>query len=191
MLVAVGASAGGLNAVSQILAGLRSDFAGSLAIVQHRRADSSSLLLELLAQKSSFPVVEPSHGTPIRPGHVYLAPPDYHLLVEPGFFALSIDPPISCSRPSIDALFESVASAYRWQAIGVVLTGANSDGALGAAALYRLGAAVIVQDPATAEAPQCPRAAIASVPRATILPLSEIPNHLNALCANPDPRRSL
>ena len=184
-LVTMGASAGGLHAVSMILTGLAPGFPASVAIVQHRRADSSSLLRELLAQKSPFPVVEPSHGTPIRPGHVYLAPPDYHLLVEPGFFALSIDPPISCSRPSIDALFESAAAAYRRRAIGVVLTGANSDGASGAAQLYRLGATVIVQDPATAEAAACPTAALSSVPGAIVLPLAEISERLNALCQAP------
>jgi two-component system, chemotaxis family, protein-glutamate methylesterase/glutaminase len=181
-LVAIGASAGGLHAVSQILTGLPQGFPGCLAIVQHRRGDSGSLLRELLAQKSPFPVIEPSHGAPIRPGHVYLAPPDYHLLVEPGYFALSVDPPISCSRPSIDALFESAASAYRRRAIGVVLTGANADGAEGAAQLHRLGGTVIVQDPSTAEAPACPTAALSSVPSAIVLPLSEIPNHLRVLC---------
>jgi two-component system chemotaxis response regulator CheB len=113
---------------------------------------------------------------------VYLAPSDYHLLVEPGFFSLSIDPPVSCSRPSIDVLFESVAASYRRSAIGVVLTGASSDGAAGAARLDAVGATVIVQDPATAEAPACPAAALSSVPRAIVLPLAEIGSHLNRLC---------
>lgn len=184
-LVAIGASAGGLHAVSKILGGLAPGFSGALAIVQHRRADSSSLLRDLLEQRSPFPVIEPSHGTTIRPAHVYLAPPDYHLLVEPGFFSLSIDPPVSCSRPSIDVLFESAAASYRRRAIGVVLTGASSDGAAGAARLDALGATVIVQDPATAEAATCPAAALASVPRATVLPLAEISRHLNRMCTAP------
>jgi two-component system chemotaxis response regulator CheB len=184
-IVAIGASAGGLHAVSKILGDLMPDFPGALAIVQHRRADSSSLLRDLLAQRSAFPIVEPTHGTPIRRGHVYLAPPDYHLLVEPGFFSLSVDPPVSCSRPSIDVLFESVAASYRRRAICVVLTGASSDGAAGAARLDAMGGTVIVQDPATAEAATCPAAALASVPHAIVLPLGEIGRHLNRLCSPP------
>lgn len=190
-LVAVGASAGGLHALSLILEGLPPDFEGSLAIVQHRRADESSLLRELLARKTCLPVSEPCHGTPIRPGHVYLAPPDYHLLVEPGYVAMSVDPPIACSRPSIDALFESAAAAYRARAIGVVLTGANADGARGAARLAEVGAAVIVQDPRSAEARACPAAALERVPDATVLALSEIAAHLVELCGgSPSAARS-
>jgi two-component system chemotaxis response regulator CheB len=181
-LVAVGASAGGLHAVSQILSGLPADFAGSLAIVQHRRSDESSLLRELLARKSRLPVVEPCHGTPIQAGHVYLAPADYHLLVEPGYFALSVDPPIACSRPSIDVLFESAALAYRTRTIGVMLTGANADGSQGAACVAHMGGRVIVQDPASAEAPTCPAATLERVPGATVLPLFEIAAELTALC---------
>jgi two-component system, chemotaxis family, protein-glutamate methylesterase/glutaminase len=184
-LVAIGASAGGLHALFQILRQLPRDFPGSLAIVQHRRADASSLLRELLAHKTCLPVLEPCHGDPLLPGHVYLAPPDYHLLVEPGHVALSIDPPSSCSRPSIDVLFESAAAAYRHRAIAVVLTGANADGARGALRLARVGAPVIVQDPATAESPTCPAAALALVPDASVLPLAEIAARLIALCAGP------
>ncbi len=181
-LVALGASAGGLHAVSLILSGLPADFSGSLAIVQHRRSDESSLLRELLERKSRLPVVEPCHGTPIQAGHVYLAPADYHLLVEPGYFALSVDPPIACSRPSIDVLFESAALAYRSRTIAVVLTGANADGAQGAAHVYKVGGTVIVQDPADAEVPTCPAATLERVPGATVLPLLEIAGQLTALC---------
>ncbi len=181
-LVAIGASAGGFQAITHILSSLPEDFGGSVAIVQHRRADESSLLRDLLAQRSRLPVIEPCHGEPLRSGHVYIAPPDYHLLVEPGSLALSIDPPISRSRPSIDALFESAASSYRHRAIGVVLTGANADGALGAECLARAGAPVIVQDPATAESPACPSAALKRVPHAIVLPLVDIPARLTALC---------
>jgi two-component system, chemotaxis family, protein-glutamate methylesterase/glutaminase len=181
-LVAIGASAGGFQALTQILGRLPVDFAGSIAIVQHRRADESSLLRELLAQRTQLPVVEPCHGAPLRPGHVYLAPPDYHLLVEPGSLALSVDPPINSSRPSIDVLFESAATAYRHRAIGVVLTGANADGARGAVRLHQMRAPLIVQDPATAEAAACPSAALARVPTAIVLPVSEIADRLLMLC---------
>lgn len=183
-LVVIGASAGGLSAVTRILSALPPAFPASIAIVQHRRPDANSLLSDLLAQKSPLPVSEPSHGAPIRPRHVYLAPADYHLLIEPGAFALSIDPPICCSRPSIDALFESAAAAYRNQVVGVVLTGANADGSAGAARLHESGAAVIVQDPRDAEVPTCPAAALARVPGATVLPISEIASRLSALCGS-------
>lgn len=181
-LVAIGASAGGFQALTQILGRLPVDFSGSIAIVQHRRADESSLLRELLAQRTQLTVVEPCHGAPLRPGHVYLAPPDYHLLVEPGSLALSVDPPINSSRPSIDVLFESAATAYRHRAVGVVLTGANADGARGAARLHQMRAPLIVQDPTTAEAAACPTAALARVPTAIVLPVSEIADRLLALC---------
>lgn len=181
-LVAIGASAGGFQALTQILGRLPLDFAGSLAIVQHRRPDESSLLRELLAQRCPLPVTEPYHDTPLRPGHVYIAPPDYHLLIEPGALALSVDAPINMSRPSIDVLFESAASSYRQRAIGVVLTGANADGARGAARLHEVQAPLIVQDPATATAPECPTAALARVPTALVLPVSEIAAHLVTLC---------
>ena len=184
-LVTIGASVGGLQALSMILRHLPADFPGSVAIVQHRRADEGSLLRELLGRKCVLPVVEPFHGTPIRPGHIYLAPPDYHLLVEPGVFALSVDPPVCCSRPSIDVLFESAASAYRGRTIGVVLTGANADGALGAARLAALGATIIVQDPATAEGTACPLATLERVPDARVLSLAEIGPQLDGLCRQP------
>jgi two-component system chemotaxis response regulator CheB len=181
-LVAIGASAGGFQALTAILGRLPVDFAGSIAIVQHRRADESSLLRELLAQRSRLPVLEPYHGEPLRSGHVYIAPPDYHLLVEPGSLALSVDPPVNRSRPSIDVLFDSAATAYRHRAIGVVLTGANADGALGAARLHQMRAPLLVQDPATAEAPACPAAALARVPTAMVLKVDEIAAQLALLC---------
>jgi two-component system chemotaxis response regulator CheB len=181
-LVAIGASAGGFQAITQILGRLPVDFAGSIAIVQHRRADESSLLRELLAQRSRLPVIEPCHGTLLRPGHVYIAPPDYHLLVEPGSLALSVDAPINRSRPSIDALFDSAAASYRHRAIGVVLTGASADGAAGAARLAEMRAPVIVQDPTTAEAATCPAAALSRVPHATVLQVPQIAERLTALC---------
>lgn len=181
-LVAIGASAGGFQAITQILGRLPVDFGASIAIVQHRRADESSLLRELLAQRSPLPVVEPCHGALLRPGYVYIAPPDYHLLVEPGSVALSVDAPINRSRPSIDVLFDSAASAYRHRAIGVVLTGASADGAAGAARLAQMRAPVIVQDPTTAEAATCPSAALSRVPHALVLPVALIADRLTALC---------
>lgn len=181
-LVAIGASAGGFQALTEILGRLPPDFPAAIAIVQHRRADESSLLRELLDQRTELCVLEPCHGAPLRPAHVYLAPPDYHLLVEPGSVALSVDPPVNNSRPSIDVLFDSAAAAYGPQAIGVVLTGASADGARGAARLASARAPVVVQDPATAEAPVCPAAALERVPRAIVLAVPAIAEHLVMLC---------
>lgn len=181
-LVAIGASAGGFQALSLILRRLPIGFAGSIAVVQHRRADESSLLAELMGQRSNLPVLEPNHGTPLLPGHVYVAPADYHLLIEPGVVSLSVDPHVNCSRPSIDMLFESAAAAYGRRAVGVVLTGANSDGAAGAACLDAAGAPLLIQDPATAEASACPAAALARVPSAAVLTLAGIAERLVELC---------
>jgi two-component system chemotaxis response regulator CheB len=127
-------------------------------------------------------VVEVEDKDLIAPGRVYLAPPDYHLLVEPGSFALSVDERVQYARPSIDVLFESAADAYGERVIGVVLTGANADGAAGLARIAKRGGAAIVQDPETAEAREMPAAALAAAP-ATVLPLESIGPHIAELCA--------
>ncbi len=181
-LIVIGASAGGLHALSVILAQLPTEFSASLAIVQHRRPDDTSLLRDLLGRKSRLPVLEPCHGEPIVAGHVYLAPANYHLLIESGSIALSIDAPVRCSRPSMDLLFESAAMAYRDKTIGVVLTGANADGAIGAGALAAVGAPLIVQNPSSAESPACPQAALERVPSALVLHLDEIAPRLIEMC---------
>ncbi len=194
-IVVVGCSLGGLRALQTVLADLPADFPGTVVIVQHREAGSDETLVELLRQHSRLPVGEPEDKDPILPGRVYLAPPDYHLLIEttkrppdhpttrlpdhptmrlPGHFALSTDEPVNYARPSIDVLFESAADAYGERVIGVILTGANADGAQGLAAIKRRGGLTIVQDPATAEAPAMPEAAIAAAQVDAVLPLQEI-----------------
>jgi two-component system chemotaxis response regulator CheB len=119
---------------------------------------------------------------PIERGHVYLAPPDYHLLVEGEHLALSVERPVAFSRPSIDVLLESAAEAYGERCVGVVLTGANDDGARGLARIRELGGAAIVEDPTAAERPEMPRAALAAVPDARVAQLDEIPSLLVELC---------
>ncbi len=172
-LVAVGGSAGGLDAMRTILSALPPAFDGTMVLVQHRARESDTLA-EVLQTASALPVVEVEDKDPIRPGCVYVAPADYHLLVEPGHFALSTDEPVLFSRPSIDVFFESVADAYGARALGVVLTGANSDGALGLRRIVERGGGALVQAPATAEAPTMPRAALEAVPEARALPLPEL-----------------
>lgn len=182
-IVAVGASLGGLNALQILLRGLPQDFAGSVVIVQHRRADPDSMLVELLARHCALGVREPEDKSPIERGVVYIAPSDYHLLVERGALALSVDAPVFYARPSIDVLFESVADAYGPAAVGVMLTNSNEDGAAGCAAIKRAGGRVLVQDPDTAESPVGPRAALAATAVDAVLDIEAMADAIAKLCA--------
>jgi two-component system chemotaxis response regulator CheB len=181
-VVAIGASLGGLAAVETLLEALPSDFQCAVVIVQHRRADSDSRLCELLASHCQLPVHEPEDKDPLEAGHVYLCPPNYHLLVERGSLALSIDPPVSFARPSVDVLFQSVADAYGARAVAVVLTGSNHDGAAGAAAIKQRGGRVLVQDPRSAESADAPLAAIEATAVDEVLDLAGIAERLIELC---------
>lgn len=186
-LVAIGASLGGFIAVRTVLEGLPRDLGCGVVVAQHRARDPYSKLVELLARTCPLPLVEPDDKAPIEPNHVYLAPSDYHLLVEPGALALSVDPPERYARPSIDILFESVADAYGAGAVCVVLTGSNEDGALGAAAIKRAGGKVVVQDPRSAQSPIAPLAALASTAVDAIVPLEAIAARVVALLSLPSP----
>ena len=183
-VIAIGASWGGLQAVGTVLEGIPVEVDQPIVVAQHRSAESARGVLESLLQlHSGRPVVEPGDKEPIEPAHVYIAPADYHLLVEDGRFALSVDARVQFARPSIDVLFESVAEGYRDRAIGIVLTGANADGAAGLAAIKRNGGVAIVQDPATATRKAMPEAAIAASVADAVLPLEEIGPFLLGLCA--------
>ena len=185
-LIAIGASWGGLRAVSTLLGGLSRDVDATIVLAQHRGSDAHrGILEELLQHHVERPVTEPDDKEPLERCHVYIAPADYHLLVEKGRFALTTDSRVQHSRPSIDVLFESVATAYRERAIGIVLTGANADGAAGLAAIKHAGGVAIVQDPATAERRTMPDAAIAATVADAVLPLEEIPKFLYGLCCVP------
>ena len=182
-IVAIGASWGGLHAIGTVLAGLGPGFGAAVVVAQHRSPDDElELLPELLAHRSGLPVADGGAKDRIVPGEVIVAPAGYHLLVEDGCVELSCDGLVQFSRPSIDVLFESVADDYGRRAIGVVLTGANSDGAHGLAAIARRGGHTVVQDPETSERPEMPRAALAATRPAAVLPLEEIAGHLNSLC---------
>ena len=181
-IVVIGTSLGGLRALETLLGGLPTDFQVPLAIVQHRRAGSSDGLNTLLQKYTAFPVGEVEDKQPIVAGRVYLAPADYHLLVEPGNFALSTDPAVCHARPSIDVLFESAAHAYSAAVIGVILSGTNDDGAAGLAAIRDHAGVAVVQDPATAESGAMPQAAIAAGEIDEILPLEEIAPFLARVC---------
>lgn len=182
-IIVIGTSLGGLNALKVILEGLPKNLPLAVAIAQHRHKDSDGELVAFLQQQSLLPVVEAEDKQAIMPGHVYLAPADYHLLVEVDHFALSTEAPVSYARPSIDVLFESAADAYRERVIGVILTGANHDGSQGLAKVKAYGGFTIVQEPGIAESRIMPDAAISAVETAKILPLPQIASFLVNACS--------
>jgi two-component system, chemotaxis family, protein-glutamate methylesterase/glutaminase len=183
-LVAIGASWGGLDALRSVLQPLPASFPAATVVVQHRSPESQpGAFCELLGAVTRLAVEDARDKQPLEPGHVYLAPADYHVLVEDDHLALSTEGPVAFARPSIDLLFESAAEARRAGCVGVVLTGANHDGAEGLARIVELGGAAIVQDPAGAVRAEMPRAALAAVPSALVVPLEGIPQLLLELCA--------
>lgn len=183
----VGVSSGGVQALSSLLGALPADFPLPLMIVQHIGPDAGDGLARLLDALGPPRVKEADEQDLPLPGWVYLAPANYHLLVEPdGRLALSAEAPVSYARPSIDVLFESAAESYGPALIGVVLTGANHDGSRGLARVKARGGVAVVQDPADAEAPQMPLAALAALAPAAadhVLPLAGIAPLLTRLAA--------
>ena len=182
--VVIGASAGALEVLSNLLPGLPADYRLPILIVVHLPPDKTSLLAELLRARCAIRVREAEDKEPIEPGVAYFAPSDYHLLVEQDKrLSLSDDEPVLFSRPSIDVLFESAADAYGGGLIGVVLTGANSDGAKGLKAVVEAGGVAVVQSPGSAYAVAMPEAAIATCPDARVLPVNEIAAYLREVGA--------
>jgi two-component system chemotaxis response regulator CheB len=167
----VGTSWGGLAALTALLGALPADFSVPVVVVQHRGRDSEKLLGELLQDATDLIVCEIEDKAPLTPGMVHVAPANYHVLVEEGYFSLTIEEPVRFSRPSIDVLFTSAADSYHSKVIGIVLTGANEDGSRGLAHIAKLGGRALIQDPKTAEVPIMPQAAIRAVPAAEVLPL--------------------
>jgi two-component system, chemotaxis family, protein-glutamate methylesterase/glutaminase len=180
-VIAIGASAGGLNALIDVLKPIVSDFPPIL-IVQHLDPMHKSHLAELLARKTAKLVKEAQHGEPLLGAHVYVGPPDEHLLVGPGKIQLVHSQLVHFSRPSIDLLFESVAGMYGSRSIGVVLSGSNRDGATGIRAIREAGGTTIAQDPATADFPIMPTAAIDTGCVDFVVPVIDLGRTLNRLC---------
>jgi two-component system, chemotaxis family, protein-glutamate methylesterase/glutaminase len=182
-LVCIGASWGGLKAIGQVLADLPAELDVPIAIAQHRHPDSQEgTLAELLQAESGRSVLEVEDKMSIEPDHVYLAPPNYHLLVERGSFALSVDERIQYARPSIDVLFETAAHAYGAGVIGIILTGANDDGAQGLARIKEAGGVAVIQDPVGAARRTLPDAAIAATAADAVLPLDAIGKFVYGVC---------
>ena len=180
-LIAVGASAGGLLALSEILRPLPANFPG-IVIVQHLDPTHKSHLAPLLMRKTSREVKQAQHGEPILPGVVYIAPPDEHLLVGPGKIQLAHSQLVHFSRPSIDLLFESVAGMYGSRSIGVILSGSNRDGAVGIRAIKEAGGTTLAQDPASSEFKTMPQAAISTGCVDFVVSISRIADALKDLC---------
>lgn len=177
-LLVIGTSLGGFSALKVLLGGLTKPFPVAIAIVQHRHKESGTGMSRSMQQYTHLPVHEAEDKDELLPGHIYLAPADYHLLVERGYLTLSVDEPVCFARPSIDVLFESAADAYADRVIGIILTGANRDGTNGLARIKACGGLAIVQDPATAETGIMPQAAIARTRVDAILPLPDIAPYL-------------
>lgn len=173
--VVIGASAGGLATLSGILKGLPVDFRLPLIIIQHRAKDERMLLEEVLQAKCVIRIKQADEKEKIEGGVAYIAPADYHLLIEKDrSFSLTCDEPVNFSRPSIDLLFETAAEVYMNKLIGIILTGASNDGAAGIQAIRRRGGFTIAQDPANATFPVMPRAAINTGSVLTVFTLEEI-----------------
>jgi two-component system, chemotaxis family, protein-glutamate methylesterase/glutaminase len=178
---AVGASAGGVMAIRALLAELDPSFTIPIGVVQHLPS-SSRIDVAMIYSTGTRRVVEIEDKMPIEQGYVYMAPPGYHVLVErDGTFALTQDEPENYSRPSIDVFFDSVARVYGPRAVGVLLTGANSDGAKGLAKIGTDGGRTVAQDPEEAEVDTMPKSAIAIRKPDQILRLSAIADYLNGL----------
>lgn len=177
-LIIVGCSLGGLSATKTLLAGISDDCVVPIILIQHReqKAEVSmdNVLTNMMQRYTKRQIEEAEDKTPLRLNHIYLAPADYHLLIEHDCVCLSADEPVTYARPSIDVAFDSAARTYGSGVVGVVLTGASRDGADGAASIENRGGLIIIQDPLTAEKNTLPKAAVAATKNAKIMQLEEI-----------------
>lgn len=178
----IGASMGGLDAFKIILGGLPAALPVPVVLLQHCSPGTDDRFLSFLRKHSNLPVQLAEDKLELTSGTVFVAPADYHLLIEDYHLTLSTEGPVLLSRPSIDVLFSSAANSFGEETIAVILTGKNDDGARGAAEIEKEGGIVIVQDPATAEAKEMPRAAIRLLKCPRILPLQKIADEVVKLC---------
>jgi two-component system, chemotaxis family, protein-glutamate methylesterase/glutaminase len=184
----IGASAGGVEALSVLLPALTPRMQVAVLVVLHLPPTRNSLLVELFAPRCALRVTEAQDKEPMQTGTIYFAPPDYHLLVEDGpQLALSADEAVNYSRPSIDVTFESAAIVFGSRLVGIVLTGANDDGARGLKAIGDAGGTTVVQDPTEALCAYMPQAAIARAHADHVLPLQGIAGLLRTLEAEARP----
>ena len=173
-IVAIGASAGGLKALSEVLSGLPPDLPAPVLIVQHLDPRHKSLMAEILQRHCKMKVMEAEHEEIIAPSVVYIAPPNKHMLVSEGKIVLTSSDFVHFSRPSIDLMFESVAAVFGDKAIGVILSGTGMDGSMGIKAIKERGGTTIAQNEETSEHFGMPQAAIATGSVDFILPIQDI-----------------
>jgi two-component system chemotaxis response regulator CheB len=189
-LIVIGASVGGAKALCTILKAFPQHFPVPIAIVLHRGVSTASLS-DYLQKHCALTVLEAQDKIRIQPGFVYVAPCNYHLIVDKDYFSLSLDKPVHFARPSIDVLYESAADSFGTQVIGVLLTGSGSDGAEGLLLIKQSGGYTIVEDPSTAENKTLPEAALKLGSASQVLPLDEIAKHLILLCQASAPLRDV
>lgn len=188
-IVVVGASAGGVEALPQLVAGLPQGFPASLFVVQHLSASNESFLPKILQRSGALRAIHPSDKQAIERGVIYVAPPDHHLWLENSHVRVTQGPRINRHRPAVDVLFESAAHAHRERVVGVILTGSMGDGAAGLYTVKRCGGVAIVQDPRDAAVPSMPENALRYVAADHVLPLEQIPAVLEQLADLP-PKKS-
>lgn len=173
--IAIGTSAGGIEALSRLLPALPATYQGAVFVVLHLPPEHPSLLVDIFAPKCALRVREAEDKDLVEPGTIYFAPPDYHLLIEEGpALALSTDDPVNFSRPSIDVLFESAADVYRSALLGIILTGASQDGARGLERIKARGGITCVQEPTTAEVPLMAESALRRTPGHAVMDLDAL-----------------
>jgi two-component system chemotaxis response regulator CheB len=180
-VVVIGTSWGGLAAVRELFSSLPPEFDIPTILVQHRHRDSDALLARFLQGFTSLVVCEAEDKQPLLAGRVFVAPSNYHTLVEAGHLALSTDAPVHYSRPSIDVTMTTAANSFGHRAVGVVLTGANDDGARGLRRIADAGGMAVVQEPGSAEIATMPQASLDAVPTARVFPLARLGQFLGAL----------
>jgi two-component system, chemotaxis family, protein-glutamate methylesterase/glutaminase len=180
-MIVLGGSLGGMQSAQSIVQALPADFALPIVVALHRPPDDEDFLTPLLQRGCALRVSEVVDKEPLEAGRVYVAPPDYHVLIETDCLSLSVDERVNYARPSIDVLFESAALVYGARAIGVILSGAGVDGARGAAAIHESGGTVLIESPATALRPDLPAAAIAAAAASMTLPLPQLATALREL----------
>ncbi len=184
-VILIGASAGGVYALQEIMKGLPADLPAAVFVVLHIAPYGKSAMPAILSRAGRLPALHPEDGDPVQEGRIYVAPPDHHLMIEDGRVRLSHGPSENAQRPAVDVLFRSAAQVYGPRALAVVLTGNLDDGTAGLAIIKRYGGTAIVQDPADADYPSMPTSAILNVDVDHVVPLAEIPGLLVDLCRQP------
>jgi two-component system, chemotaxis family, protein-glutamate methylesterase/glutaminase len=183
-LVIIGGSAGSLDVILNVLPDLRPNLPFAIVVVLHRKGSLNSTLTDVLANKTKIPVTEVEEKEPVLPSRIYIAPPDYHLLFESNrTFSLDSSEKINYSRPSIDISFESAADIYKNAAVGLLLSGANTDGTEGLLSIKRFDGITAIQDPADARVPLMPETALKSMKIDKVLKDREIAGFINGLAS--------